>query len=139
MKIDKLDIQTLWVPKEVDELWGLGVDVTVKNGEISRTEGIVEKNYGDYQHLLLDNLRSRIDVMHDAVYFVEKYGSYEKYEEQLKKHAKARGLTDSSVKDLIEWAKDDERLELGKQLLKNGVDSKKLNQAQKVLEKALKL
>jgi len=124
MKVKKLDIEKLWVPKEIDALWNLG-------------DGIMKEHCGGFQYLLLDNLHSKIDAVMDDVSFAEKFGSYEKYEENFKAGQEKSGMSDSGIKALVDGAKEEKQLEHGKLYLEKGIDTQKLRKAKVILEKCL--
>ncbi|MCJ7632592.1 hypothetical protein MUP77_09405 [Candidatus Bathyarchaeota archaeon] len=109
----------IWVPKQVFELWNIDA---------------VASNCGSFEHLLLDILSANLEALKEIAGFAEEYGSYTDYAEDLRGH---RTLNDKEIEDVILCAKQERRLEDGRKLLAEGVDAKKLDEAQKTLKKCL--
>ncbi|MCJ7770118.1 hypothetical protein MUP37_00920 [Candidatus Bathyarchaeota archaeon] len=100
-----------------------------------RNIGAVGNNYGSFEHLLLDILHVNIEALKEIASFAEQYRSYNEYAAYLR----GRGaLASKEIDDVVQRAREEKKLEEGRQLLEERVDSQKLDAAQAILEKFLK-
>ncbi len=109
----------LWVPKEAAEL-----------GKIEEVKELI----GDFEHLLLDNIRAAYEELESTVAFAEHYNSYEDYLAELKTNP---ALDQTSIEAFLKWAVEDKRLEKGKRLLAKGITSETLKHIVALLETCL--
>jgi len=123
--VNAVMLKDLWVPKEVADLWIQGGKLIIDYG-------------GNYQYNLLDNLRSSVvDILMDPVNLAEKYSSYKAYRADLEKTA--TDLSKQKIDEIVQCAKGDKRLEVGRKMLKKGITTEKLNQVKALLEECLEV
>ena len=102
----KLD---LWVPKQVVDLWTM-------------SDAYMEKHIGSIQYYLLEEMRSLLESVISEVEIAEEFKTWEDYKAWLGEKN-------------ITWGRSEKELKHGQELLKKGIDSKKLDQIITLLEK----